>query len=275
MLKANYHTHVKLCHHADGMSEDYVKVALECGFEELGISDHGHVPRDFLIPEHYSKTTYGNNMDLKDFYDIYIPDIDESIKKYGDKIKILKGVEADYVEGHDDYYAKLKEKLDYMLFGVHSFKSGDTFMDSYCDVNHVTIYDYARNAVKGIESGLFNCLVHPDLFFYSYKNENGERKWDQHCTAVSTQIIEAAAKNGVYLEINCGGIRHSMDRQMMDDWLYPRREFWAIAKNYKNLKVIFGCDAHKPERLFGENVQVGIDFAKELGINVHEKMILK
>ena len=38
-MKANYHTHLKLCGHAEGMSEDYVKVAIIEGYEILGMSD--------------------------------------------------------------------------------------------------------------------------------------------------------------------------------------------------------------------------------------------
>ena len=50
---ANYHTHTKLCGHAIGMSEDYVKQALERGFLEIGISDHGPIPRSWMSPETY------------------------------------------------------------------------------------------------------------------------------------------------------------------------------------------------------------------------------
>ncbi len=42
-LVANYHTHLKLCGHASGMSEDYVKFAIANKIKELGISDHGPI----------------------------------------------------------------------------------------------------------------------------------------------------------------------------------------------------------------------------------------
>ena len=53
MLKANYHTHTKLCNHAVGMPEDYIKKAIELGFDELGMSDHAPVPREFMSEEEY------------------------------------------------------------------------------------------------------------------------------------------------------------------------------------------------------------------------------
>ena len=38
-MKTNYHTHNYRCNHADGTIEDYIKVAIEEGYDEIGISD--------------------------------------------------------------------------------------------------------------------------------------------------------------------------------------------------------------------------------------------
>ncbi|MFU8786768.1 MAG: PHP domain-containing protein [Candidatus Izemoplasmataceae bacterium] len=40
MFKANYHTHHKLCKHAIGDANDYVKEAVRLNFSHLGFSDH-------------------------------------------------------------------------------------------------------------------------------------------------------------------------------------------------------------------------------------------
>ena len=39
-MKANYHTHTARCGHAKGADEDYVRAAIDGGFELLGFSDH-------------------------------------------------------------------------------------------------------------------------------------------------------------------------------------------------------------------------------------------
>ena len=52
-MKANYHTHLLLCGHAEGMSEDYVKKAIACGFEILGMSDHGPIKPEFMSKEFF------------------------------------------------------------------------------------------------------------------------------------------------------------------------------------------------------------------------------
>ena len=72
-MKANYHTHLKLCGHAEGMSNDYVKVAVEEGFEIIGISDHGPIPRSFMSPKEYTYNWLDRQMTYEDFLNIYLP----------------------------------------------------------------------------------------------------------------------------------------------------------------------------------------------------------
>ena len=40
MKLMDFHTHNRRCGHALGEIEDYVKVAIEKNFDEIGISDH-------------------------------------------------------------------------------------------------------------------------------------------------------------------------------------------------------------------------------------------
>ncbi|MCK9537114.1 MAG: PHP domain-containing protein, partial [Bacilli bacterium] len=41
MIKTNHHTHCYLCQHAQGLPSDYIKLSLAAGYQEIGISDHG------------------------------------------------------------------------------------------------------------------------------------------------------------------------------------------------------------------------------------------
>ena len=90
IVKNNYHTHLKLCNHAFGMPEDYIKEAIRLGMEGIGISDHNPVPA-FLYPEAYLNVL-PNNMKLEEFYDVYIPSIEECINKYGNDYQLEKAV---------------------------------------------------------------------------------------------------------------------------------------------------------------------------------------
>ena len=40
MKQTNFHTHTSRCHHAFGNDEEFVRTAIQNGFEVLGFSDH-------------------------------------------------------------------------------------------------------------------------------------------------------------------------------------------------------------------------------------------
>ena len=79
MNKTNYHTHIKLCKHAEGMPADYIKKAIELKYEEIGISDHGPLLDEWTF-----------RMNKQEYRNIYLPSLDAAIKEYGDKINIYK-----------------------------------------------------------------------------------------------------------------------------------------------------------------------------------------
>ena len=249
-MKVNYHTHTVLCGHAIGLSEDYVKEAINQKFITLGMSDHGPIPRDFMSPLDYKNNYLDLQMDLKMFNEMYLPDIENSIKKYGNRIKVLKGIEIEYLSGHDDYFKGLRDKLDYMSLGVHYFETPNGIYNTYDSMSENTIFYYGEAVVKALNTGLFKILNHPDLYLMNYQDKHGNYVFDIHCEKVAERIIEASIKNNVMLEINGGGPRRekiSIGKTLQ--YIYPRDEFWGIVERYNNAQVIIGCDTHNPKEL--------------------------
>ncbi|UKI50590.1 MAG: PHP domain-containing protein [Clostridium sp.] len=72
MLIANYHTHTKLCNHAEGMPSDYVEEAIRLGFKEIGMSDHNPIPVSFLGKDLYMDNWCHRNMSYDVFKKIFI-----------------------------------------------------------------------------------------------------------------------------------------------------------------------------------------------------------
>lgn len=110
-MKTNFHTHNYRCKHAKGNVEDYVKVAIREGYTQLGISDHAP------FPEYYSSS---GRMEVEEF-EGYLREIEEAREKYKNQIKIYKSVEIEYFPEASEYYRDLREKLDYIVLGLHSF----------------------------------------------------------------------------------------------------------------------------------------------------------
>ena len=84
MFKENYHTHMRLCHHAQGDIRDYVEEAIRLGFHSLGMSDHGPISNPGF-----------RRMTKDEFYNIYVPEFRECKKIYQDKIHLYLGLEIE------------------------------------------------------------------------------------------------------------------------------------------------------------------------------------
>lgn len=277
MIKANYHTHLAYCNHAVGYSEDYVKEAIKNNFEILGITDHAPINDDFMTKEEYENNWCHQNMKLKNI-PIYLDDVAKAKEKYKNQIKVLVGFEAEFLPKQIDFYKFLREKVDYLNLGVHYFlDKNNKVINSYSGIDYTNVLEYARAAVLGMESGLFNTLVHPDLFMFDYKNINGERKFDEAAIKASRIIIEAAIKNDVYLEVNANGLKNSVIfGKDPNNWLYPYHEFWELVKkDYCNAHIIIGADAHDPLHLANENVKSVIEFSNKLGLIIDDYMEIK
>ena len=267
-LIGNYHTHNKLCNHAVGECEDYVLKAISLGMKEIGLTDHDPIPQDFMSKEDYDENLCYRNMKLEEFYNIYLKEIEDVKKNYSNRIKIYTGLECEYLEGHLDFYKELRSKVDYLNLGVHFFKDrNNNIINSYHKIDYTNVLDYAKSACKGIETGLFKILVHPDLFMFDYKNIDGKREFDEYAVKASRMILETCEKNGIYVEINVNGLANSRKYNHID-WLYPYHDFWALAKEYKDLKIIIGVDAHNPEALDSTDIDLVKEFASKLNLNV-------
>lgn len=259
-LKTNYHTHCLLCRHAQGMPHDYIEKAIELGFSEIGISDHGPI-----IPS-------WKRMNYEEFINVYLKDINESIEKYSSKIKIYKGLEIEYYEGFDSfgYYKGLLDNLDYLILGQHDLIVDKKIYDIFSnEMKKEHILEYTKEVVSALNTKYFKILAHPDVFMYRYSG-----KWDNDLINMSREIIEAAIKNDVYLELNVNGARKGLCKTNDGEisWKYPYLEFWRLVSEYKDAKVIINSDCHKISYLYDEVTEEVIKFSKMLKLNVVERI---
>lgn len=233
-MKTNYHTHTARCHHANGSDEAYVLSAIKGGYQVLGFSDH--------TPWKYRTDFVSHIRMLPDELPDYVESLRMLREKYRDQIKIEIGLECEYFP---DYTHWLKEQikqyqLDYVLFGNHYYHTDEKFpYFGRCTDSRDMIDLYEESAIEGMESGLYHCLAHPDLFMRSYP------RWDHHCAIVCRHICRAAAKLNIPLEYNIG--RWYLG-ETGENSTYPCPEFWHIAAN-EGCTAIIGLDAHNHKEL--------------------------
>ena len=265
----NYHTHTPLCRHAVGTEEEYVLEALKNGFSLLGFADHGAWPYE-------SDYVSYMRMSLKEFpgYEKRVRDLEQ---KYAGRIEILLGMENEAFPPYIGWLKEFKEEhLDYLILGNHY-----DYCDEFNPDNHLPLSDrggfyfglctrreeilrYGKRTVWGIETGVYDCLAHPDLFCFAYP------VFDDDCKAVSRDLCAAAEAYHLPLEVNLNGM------QRTDGGLgYPCRRFWEIASDFK-IQAIIGFDAHRPAQLGLISLrQQALDMLNGLNIPVIDRLPLR
>ena len=232
----NFHTHTSRCGHAVGEDEEYVINAIKSGIKILGFSDHIPFPG-------YSQP--GIRMD-EDLLGNYIESLTFLKEKYKNQIEIHIGLEAEYIDLFDWFYRRLLDegKIEYLILGQHGDYNeidGAYFYNAYHN-NREMATRYVTQVIKGMESGLFKYVAHPDHFL------NGYRLNDYFAESQIRQICQKSKELNIPLEVNLtypreaikhGGIHNGLDS-------YPYNKFWKIAGEYK-CPVVFGIDAHDPD----------------------------
>lgn len=250
-LIGNYHAHNYLCGHAGGTVSDYAEEAVAHGMRIMGISDHCASPAEAYDPNFFSAYNIG---------DEYLPQFDAAERLYGDKVRILRGVEIEYFEGHDDYYKLLAEKLDYMVLGQHMFLRKGVLYNSFVDgTDDKSVSAYFDNVCTAIESGYFAMIAHPDLIFYR------RPKITHVMVEAMERTVKLAADKKIPLELNANGIRYHGFR-------YPTEELISLCKKY-DARVVVSSDAHSPDSLCDKYICALYAYAKNNGLNVVDEIV--
>lgn len=220
-----FHVHTYRCGHAENIPDEaYVKKAVKLGADEIWFTDHTPFPGD----------PFGARMNYVDLAE-YLETLSLLKKKHTD-ITIHIGLEAEYFPHFDaaGYYKHLRSlpDLEILLLGQHMAEvsaSPPTYSFSesteYLDKNEYKLLGKAL--VQGIATGYFDIIGHPDRIFRRCT------VWDSDMEAVSNEIIQAAVKADIPLEMNLSSVENPINY---------KREFWRLVPN--TAKRIIGFDAH-------------------------------
>lgn len=224
MLDYNFHTHTRRCHHAMGKDEEYVECALDAGIKTLGFSDHVPYPFEDGYISHM-RMSMGQ-------LDDYVTSISRLKESYKNDINILIGFEAEYFPSLFD---KLLDRfkgypIDYLIMGQHFLDMeapGTYFGNPFKEEKRLS--DYVDQVIKGLSTGKFTYLAHPDLPCYV-----GSRAiYKKHMK----RLCEYVKKANIPLEINGLGISEGRH--------YPNTDFVKLAKD-TGCRFVLGLDAHTP-----------------------------
>ena len=201
----NYHTHTKRCGHAsDAEDQEYVDAARDAGITTLGFSDH--IPNTDVEYEEEDKRMHISETDD------YLSSIEE-LREANPDMEILSGYEAEYDPSKAAYLSEMRDKVDYMILGQHFVRDGLNKTDPNT-VNYPI--EYAKSICKGIETGLFDIVAHPDFFFRereALQTEEEKQQFDKNAKEASMMICESAKEMGIPVELNLAGLGKREDRK--------------------------------------------------------------
>lgn len=241
----NYHSHTEFCDGRASMSE-MAKAAFEAGFQEWGISPHSPIC-----------CHSGANMKKEDM-NAFILESSRLKQEYAGKMRILTGMEIDYVSDsfgpHTDYFKSLP--LDYRIGSVHFVRTKDgrpvdvdgpaerflKYLDSEYDGNIRYVAEtYFKMELEMLEHGGFDIIGHLDKI-----GDNGSHAWkeleDQAWYAdLVEKVIAKAVEKGVIIEINT-------KKFDTGHRFFPAERWWHLLKKY-NAKLVLSTDAHYPDKV--------------------------
>ena len=247
----NYHTHTFRNHHTIGTEREYIESAIKNGFRTLGFSEHA----PYRFPDGYISYFHMFPEDLEN----YIQTLLALKAEYAGRIEILIGYEAEfYPRFFDDFLRRITQyPVDYLLLGQH-FLGNEQNAPYACrrTKDESFFAAYVDQVCEGIRTGAFTYLAHPDLVCF----DGDDATFRRH----ALRLCECAAETDTPLEINMLGL--------WDHRHYPSERFFKLAGEVGN-KVVFGVDAHQPERIVEPDVlKRANELAEKCGIAPVERI---
>ena len=239
----NYHTHTIWCDGADS-PEKVVLSAIEKGFSEIGFSSHAMLPGSLLDWALDAGRAAA-----------YAAEIRALSERHAGRIRVLCGVEADYVQGISDpdrsTYAFIAP--DYIIGSVHfvtapdgghvcvdeSPKSlADGIRDHFGGDVEAYIRAYFRQQCEMAEKFDFDVVGHLDLV----RKFNAKHPYFDENAAWYRETLEGVADSiaatGKIVEVNTGAI----SRGWMDD-AYPSADLRGMLRE-RGVRFVLSADAH-------------------------------
>lgn len=238
------HMHTPLCKHAWGEPEEYAQQALKAGLKGIIFTCHCPMPNGFWPTVRMSESEF----------DTYLAIVQRAADAFKGKLDIRLGIESEYYPGCEEYIASLHKRADfhYVLGAVHwqakeylnKFETGtiENFRRTYFE-----------HLAKSAESGLYDCLAHPDLV----KNYHP----DSWCFAIVKNTVSGAldriAATGVAMELNTSGLNKSYSE------MNPGNEMLRMMADRK-IPIVLGSDSHRAVRV-GEHFVTALNHLTEAG----------
>lgn len=223
------HMHTPLCKHAFGEPEEYAERALAQGLAGIIFTCHSPMPRGFWQSVRMSEAQF----------DTYVAIVERCRQRFEGSLEVRLGMETDYFPGYEKWAETLHQRaaFHYCLGSVHW--QGPEYHDEFETWNPDDFRrSYWKNLADSAETGLFDCLAHPDLIKNYHPDSWSFAEWEQDIATALDRI----AKTGVCMELNTSGLNKTYAE------MNPSPSMLRMMRA-RNVPVVIGSDSHKPGRV--------------------------
>ncbi|MCC6704702.1 MAG: histidinol-phosphatase HisJ family protein [Thermomicrobiales bacterium] len=246
----DYHVHTEYSIDCKIPMAVQCEAAVAAGVTEIAFCDHlDHEPSD---------PGYG-------YYrpEAFFASIAECRERFGDRLVVLAGVEADFNERIADDVARFlsHHEFDFVIGSVHYGEAGQIiFQDYFDDREWDDVYlPYLRRLKLAASSGLFDTLGHIDL--PKRYAPQAKRTYDPVRYKDGLQeLFEILIRERMSFEINTSGLRQSPKTSMPG----PAIVRWYVEAG--GTLITTGTDSHAPQHI-GSGIPQTLDMLELCGID--------
>jgi len=172
-------------------------------------------------------------------FDTYVAIVASVATRFKGRLDVRLGIESEFFPGFERYLRALHRRADFhFILGSVHFQSKEyltRFGRRGVDALRRTYFSHLAEAA---ETGLYDCLSHPDLV-KNYKPAS----WS--FAALKTHVarcLDRIAATGVAMELNTSGLNKGYAE------MNPGNDMLAMMAE-RAIPVVVGSDAHRPQRV--------------------------
>lgn len=250
------HSHTAYSKHAVGTVDELVRASIAAGVKILTITDHAPFPID------------SNSRLQQKELDRYFADIERAKHEHQGQIKILRGLEIDYMPGTESYSRDLlgRYELDFAIGSIHYVDLPGEPITKVWELPRLSapafLDRYFAHLQALLECRLFDAVGHADTLLRGVAEDVVLHRMEP--------LLPLFAHNGVAYELNASGIRKSSllpgsAQEVHGIWSYPSRALVPQLLAHGTMFTI-GSDTHDP-RDAGAGIRTLIDQLQPLGLS--------
>lgn len=238
-ILADLHLHSSHSGDSDTPMEEMILQGIEQGLQAMCFTEHNDF--EHPISEETPKDMFLLNTDS------YLYDLIKYKEKYGDKIKVLFGVELGLQQEafrQNAVYARSYD-FDFIIGSLHICNGKDPYFPPFYEgrSDEEAYREYFECMLANIKKfSNFDVLGHMDYVVRYGSNMDKDYSYEKY-KDVFDKILEQLINNGKGLEINTGGLKYGLKD------LHPCT---GILKRYKELGgeiITIGSDSHDTKRI--------------------------